>query len=152
MITITNKENIVLNQIRYFQSEYSDGVPYNILKLDSNLSETELRDILNNLEIKGLISKFDDYIRTKNSGSKINVVNSQAEVLREDLNQIEIKSFEIIKNKSKNGFISRYVLEGELLYGELKLNNIQMYHLIMGLESKNLIRKIQKKDGEYYSL
>ncbi|MEN4018878.1 MAG: hypothetical protein PQ975_08775 [Methanobacterium sp.] len=152
MITITKKENIVLNQIKYFQSEYCNGVPYNILKLDSNLSEIDLRDILGNLENKDLISKSDDYILTKGTESKINVVDSQAEVLKEDLNQTGKKAFEIIKNKSKNGLISRYVLEGNLLYGDLKLSNIQMYHLIIELENKGLIKKIQMKDGEYYSL
>lgn len=152
MITITKKENIVLNQIRYFQSEYSNGVPYNILKLDSDLSEIDLRDIIENLENKDIISKSDDYILTKRTESKINVVDSQAEVLKEDLNQTGRKAFEIIKNKSKNGIISRYVLEGNLLYGDLKLSNIQMYHLIIELENKGLIKKINMKDGEYYSL
>lgn len=152
MITITKKENIVLNQIKYFQSEYNDGVPYNILKLDSNLSETEFRDILNNLENKGLISKSNDYIKIKTVDSKINVVESQAEVLKEDLNQTEIKAFELIKNIANNGLISRYTLEGNLLYGDLKLSNIQMYHLIIELENKGLIKKVQMKDGEYYSL
>lgn len=152
MITITKKENIILNQIKYFQSEYSNGVPYNILKLDSNLSEIDLRDILRNLENKDLISKSDDYIITKVTESKINVVDSQIEVLKEDLNQTGKKAFEIIKNKSKNGLISRYALEGNLLYGDLKLSNIQMYHLIVELENKCLIKKIQMKDGEYYSL
>lgn len=152
MITITKKENIVLNQIKYFQAEYSGGVPYNILKLDSNLSETDFKDILNNLENKGLISKSDDYIKTLEFDSKLNVVDSRAEVIREDLNQKEIKAFELIKNISKNGLISRYDLEGNLLYGDLKLSNLQMYHLVIELENKGLIEKIQKKDGEYYSL
>ena len=152
MITITKKENIVLNKIKYFQSEYISGVPYNILKLDLDLSETEFKDILNNLESKRLISKSDDYLLTRTVASKINVVDSHAEVLKEDLNQTEIKAFELIKNKSKDGLISRYALEGNLLYGDLRLNNIQMYHLIVELENKGLIQKIQRKDGEYYSL
>jgi DNA-binding Lrp family transcriptional regulator len=152
MITITKKENFIFNQIKYFQSEYRDGVPYNILKMDLDLSETKLRDILGNLEIKGLISLSDDYILTKTVDSKINVVDSRAEVLKEDLNQTEKKAFEIIKNISNNGLISRYALEGNLLYGDLKLGNIAMYHLIVELENKGLIKKIQMKDGEYYSL
>ncbi|WP_414468928.1 hypothetical protein [Methanobacterium sp. ACI-7] len=152
MITITKKENIVLNQIKYYQSEYASGVPYNILKLDSNLSETDFRDILNNLEDKGVISKSDDYIKTLKFESKLNIVDSKAEVIREDLNQTEIKAFQIIKDKAENGLISRYALEGNLLYGDLKLSNIPMYHLIIELENKGLIKKIHKKDGEYYSL
>ena len=152
MITINNKENIVLNQIKYFQSEYSDGVPYSILKLDLNLTETDFRDILNNLEDKGLISVLDDYIKTKIVDEEINVVESKADVLKEDLNQREIKAIDLIKNLSKNGLISRYILEGELLYGDLKLNNLQMYNLIMELETKDIIKKINLKDGEYYQI
>ena len=91
----------------------------------------------------------DDYILTKTVDSKINVVDSRAEVLKEDLNQTEKKAFEIIKNISNNGLISRYALEGNLLYGDLKLGNIPMYHLIIELENKGLIKKIQMKDGEY---
>lgn len=152
MITITNQENMVLNQIKYYQSEYTQGVPYNILKLDSNLSETDFRDILNNLQVKELITMSDDYIKTVTSDSDINLVNSKAEVLKEDLNQKEEKAFEIIKEKSRDGLISRYLLEGELLYGDLKLSNIQMYHLIIALENKGLIKKTKMKDGEYYRL
>ncbi len=152
MITINNKENIVLNQIKYFQLEYSEGVPYSILKLDLNLTETDFRDILNNLGDKGLISVLDDYIKTKIVDEKINVVESKADVLKEDLNQREGKAIDMIKNLSKNGLVSRYILEGELLYGDLKLNNLQMYNLIMELETKDIIKKINLKDGEYYQI
>lgn len=152
MITITKKENLVLNQIKYFQAEYGDGVPSNILKLDLSMSETEFKDILLNLEDKGLISKDDNYIRANVVDSKINALESRAEVLKEELNQTEIKAFEIIKNLTSEGLISRHFLEGNLLYGDLKLSNLQMYHLIVSLENKGLIKKIQKKDGEYYSV
>ena len=37
---------MVLNQIKYFQDEYNNGVPYRILKLDLDLSEMDLKDIL----------------------------------------------------------------------------------------------------------
>ncbi|MGZ7210482.1 MAG: hypothetical protein ACXVHV_11420 [Methanobacterium sp.] len=141
-----------MNQIKYYQSEYAGGVPYNILKLDSDLSETDFRDILNNLENKNLISMSDDYIKTKISDLKLNVVDSRAEVVKEDLNQTEIKAFKLIKDVSKDGLISSYVLAGELLYGNLKLSNIQMYHLIIGLENKGLIKKVDMKDGEYYEV
>ncbi len=152
MITITKKENLVLNQIKYFQAEYSDGVPSNILKLDLSMSETEFKDILTNLENKSLISKEDNYIKANEVDSKINAVESRAEVLKEDLNQTEKKAFEIIKNLANDGIISRYSLEGNLLYGDLKLSNLQMYHIIVSLKNKGLIKQIQKKDGEYYSL
>jgi len=151
MITITRKENSILNQIKYNQAEYSDGVPYNILKLDLNLSETELKDILNSLEDKGLISKVDNYIKVIRVDSKINVVESNAEVRQEELNREEEKAIELIKKLvDNNGLISRHILEGNLLYGDLKLSNLGMYHLIIKLENKGLIKKIQEPDGEYY--
>ncbi len=152
MITITKKENLVLNQIKYFQAEYGDGVPSNILKLDLSMSETKFKDILTNLEDKGLISKADNYIKANVVDSKINVVESREEVLREDLNQTEKKTFELIQNLANEGIISRYLLEGNLLYGDLNLSNLQMYQIIVSLENKGLIKKIQEKDGEYYSL
>lgn len=151
MITITRKENFILNQIKYNQAEYSDGVPYNILKLDLDLSETKLKDILNILEDKGLISKVDNYIKVIRVDSKINVVESNAEVRQEELNREEEKAIELIKKLVDNkGLISRHILEGNLLYGDLKLNNLGMYHLIIKLENKGLIKKIHMPDGEYY--
>lgn len=151
MITITKKENIVLNQIKYLQAEYSDGVPYNILKLDSDLSETGLKDILDNLEKKKLISKVDNYIKAIKVDSKINVVESNAEVRQEELDREEEKAHIIIKELADNeGLISRHILEGTFLYGDLKLTNLQLYHLIIKLEGKGIIKKINKPDGEYY--
>ena len=152
MITITKKENRVLNQIKYVQAEYGDGVPSNILRLDLSMPEIEFKDILTNLEDKGLISQNDNYIKTNTVDAQINAVESRAEVVREDLNQTEKKTFELITSLSDNGSISRYFLEGNILYGDLKLSNLQMYQIIVSLENKGLIKKIQKKDGEYYNI
>ena len=152
MITITKKENRVLNQIKYMQAEYGDGVPSNILRLDLSMPEIEFKDILTNLEDKGLISQNDNYIKTNAVDAQINAVESRAEVVREDLNQTEKKTFELITSLADNGSISRYLLEGNILYGDLKLSNLQMYQIIVSLENKGLIKKIQKKDGEYYNI
>lgn len=151
MITITKKENLILNQIKYLQAEYSDGVPYNILKLDSNLSETQLKDILDNLEDKEIISKENNYIKSIRVDSKINIVESNAQVREEELNREEEKANLIIQELADDkGLISRHILEGTFLYGDLKLNNLQMYHLIIKLEDKGVIKKINLHDGEYY--
>ena len=153
MITITKKENLILNQIKYLQAEYSDGVPYNILKLNLDISGTDFKDIVDNLENKGLISKLDNYIKTQRVENKINVVESRKDVLKEDLNQTEIKAFKLIQNLAGDkNIVSRHILEGNLLYGDLKLSNLQMYHLIIALENKGLIKKIEQNDSEYYSL
>ena len=39
-----------------------------------------------------------------------------------------------------------------LLYGDLKLTNFRMYHIILSLENKGLLKHIHKSDGEYYLL
>ena len=39
-----------------------------------------------------------------------------------------------------------------MLYGELKLTSLKTYNVIVALENKGLIKKIQLPDGEYYTL
>ncbi|MEN6573592.1 hypothetical protein [Methanobacterium aggregans] len=152
MIHITKKENMVLNKVKYFQSEYEEGVPYNILKLDLELSEMELKDILKILEDKKVISRPNNHIKMC-AVDEINVLESKAEVKREELDEMEEKAFKIITELAgKNGYVSRHSLEGHMLYGELKLNTLKTYNLIISLENKGLIKRVQLSDGEYYSL
>ena len=152
MIHITKKENMVLNKIKYFQTEYDDGVPYNILKLDLELSEMELKDILKILEDKKVISRVENRVKVC-AVDEINVLESKADVKKEELDDMEKKAFEIITELAgKEGHVSRYSLEGHMLYGELNLNTQKTYNLIISLENKGLIKKIQLSDGEYYSL
>lgn len=67
------------------------------------------------------------------------------------LSEKEQRSLEIIREVvDGSGNISRTFLEGTLLYGELKLNNISMYNLVTSLENKGILKKIQLTDGEYY--
>lgn len=152
MIHITKKENMVLNKIKYFQTEYDDGVPYNILKLDLELSEMELKDILKILEDKKVISPVDNRVKVC-AVDEINVLESKAEVRQEELDDIERKAFEIITELAgERGYVSRHSLEGHMLYGELNLNTQKTYNLIISLENKGLIKRVQLSDGEYYSL
>ena len=109
MITITKKEEVVLNQVEIFNPEYPDGVPIKFLKDELGFHEYDLVQILNTLSEKNLI--VDD----------------------------------------KN-LVSKYTLEGHLLYGDLKLSNFKMYHIILSLENKNLLKPIKKEDGDYYLL
>ncbi|PKL73198.1 MAG: hypothetical protein CVV29_04805, partial [Methanobacteriales archaeon HGW-Methanobacteriales-2] len=50
----------------------------------------------------------------------------------------------------ESGNISRTLLEGTFLYGELELSSISMYNLVTSLENKGIIKKIKLTDGEYY--
>ncbi|MCE7698782.1 MAG: hypothetical protein K8E24_008100 [Methanobacterium paludis] len=66
---------------------------------------------------------------------------------------MEEKAFEIIKELAgESKLVSRYFLEGNMLYGDLKLSTQKTYKLIISLENKGLIKRVQRSDGEYYSL
>ena len=70
-----------------------------------------------------------------------------------ELNQKEKDSYNLIKElvDDKN-LISKYTLEGHLLYGDLDITNFRMYHIILSLQNKGLLKTISKDDGEYYLL
>lgn len=53
MINMTNRETLVSNRIKYFQTEYPEGVPISILKLDLGFSVDELKEILLSLAEQG---------------------------------------------------------------------------------------------------
>lgn len=154
MITITKKEKSVFNQLKYLQMDYSGGLSVNILKMDLDLSEHEIKEILDNLEKKGLVSRVDKgKIKANYLDDEIEVVNTQKDVKTAELNQLELEALEIIRKLANSqGIISRYILEGNLLYGPLKVSNFRMYHIIISLENKNILRKIKKDDGEYYQV
>jgi len=152
MLHITKKENRVLNQVKYFQNEYKEGVPYRILKLDLDMSEVDLKDILHNLNDKSIINYSDNTVKLLETGN-VNVWDSKEEVASEELNQTEEKAFEIIKEfVGGDGKISKTLVEGQMLYGELKLNSLKTYNIIASLENKGLISKLQLPDGDYYTL
>ena len=69
------------------------------------------------------------------------------------MNQKEKASFEIIKSLAdEKGFVSRYEIEGNLLYGDLKLTDFRMYHILLSLENKGLIKAVYRKNGDYYKI
>ncbi len=155
MITITKKENVVFNQIKYLQMEYTDGISENILKMDLDITEHHFKEVLDDLERKNLISRVDGKIKALSVGKKISVVDTRKEVKTAELDQMEVESLDIIRNLSEDeedGLVSRYIVEGNLLYGNLKVSNFRMYHILISLENKGILKKIKKNDGEYYQL
>ncbi len=154
MITITKKEKSVFNQLKYLQMDYSGGLSENILKMDLDLSEHEIKEVIDNLEKKGLVSRGDDgKIKANYLDDEIKVVDTQKDVKTAELNQLEKEALEIIRKLANSqGIISRYILEGNLLYGPLKVSNFRMYHIIISLENKKILRKLKKDDGEYYQV
>ena len=153
MIAITKKEKVVLNQINYLQMEYANGISDNMLKMDLDLTEHQYKEVLEDLERKNLISRIDGKIKALENTKKISVVDTRKEVRTAELDQMELEALKIIRSLTGDDqLVSRYILEGNLLYGNLKVSNFRMYHILISLENKEIIKKIHKKDGEYYKV
>ena len=153
MITITKKEEILLNQVKIFANDYEDGVPLSVLRKETGLYEHDLNDILKMLASKGIVDYQKGHVKLANYDVEFNTVESQKEVISAELDLKEKKSYEIIKSiVDENNMVSKYKLEGNLLYGELELTDFRMYHIILSLENKGLLKYVRKMDGEYYKL
>ncbi len=153
MITITRNEEVVLNQIKIFDFEYPEGIPLNLLRKELGFHEYDLVQILEELQDKGLVIFKDNKASLSDSEKDVNTVNSKKDLEELELNQKEKDSYNLIKElvDDKN-LISKYTLEGHLLYGDLDITNFRMYHIILSLQNKGLLKTISKDDGEYYLL
>ena len=150
MITITKAEEEVLNQIKSYSQSSIDA---SLIKEDLDMYEHDLNDLLNGLKSKGLVFYDGSTVQLKEVEAEINTVDSKEDVINAELNQKEKASFEIIKNLADdNGFVSRYEIEGNLLYGDLKLSDFRMYHILLSLENKGLIKAVYRKNGDYYKI
>lgn len=172
-------ETSIISRIKYFQTEYPDGVPLNILKLELDLPVEELQQSLLSLEEQEIIFIEDgEYVKlvetpaVEEEGAKVKLENEEVNIKREDdsiqvipekpsideaktydLTDREMKALDIIKDLAdESGHVSRYILEGALLYGELKLSSLGIYNLVMSLENKGIIKKIQVNGSEYYTI
>lgn len=153
MITITKKEEVVLDQIKIFDIEYPDGIPTTVLRRELGFHEYDLVQILEGLSKKGLIEFDNNRSKLTDSEKEINTVNSKQDLKELELNMKEKESYELIKSLvDEKNLISKYTLEGHLLYGDLGLTNFRMYHIILSLQNKGLLKTINKEDGEYYLL
>ena len=148
MIIITKKENIIYEEIKNLKPEFIDGIPEKIIKMRVDISEHDYHEILNDLQSKNLIIRENGKIKPQKVKDEIKVVENKREVKIEELNQLEKEAIKIIKELAEDGLIPRYTLEGNLLYGKLRLDNLQMYKLLLSLENKKILRK----NGEYYKL
>ncbi len=153
MITITKNEEVVLDQIRIFSIEYPQGIPINVLRKELGFHEYDLVQILEELHEKDLIVFKDNKASLSDSEKQINTVDSRKDLKKLELNMKEAESYKLIQElvDDKN-LVSKYTLEGHLLYGDLKLSNFRMYHIILSLQNKGLLKSIEKDDGEYYLL
>ena len=153
MIAITKNEEVVLNQINIFSIEYPEGIPVGVLRKDLGFHEYDLVEIIKELEDKDLVIFNDNKVSLSEYEKEINTVNSKKDLEELELNIKEKESYELIQNlvDDKN-LISKYTLEGHLLYGDLKLSNFRMYHIILSLQNKELLKPVDRDDGQYYML
>lgn len=153
MITITKREEIILNQVKIFANDYENGIPLSVLRKETGFYEHDLNDILKMLASKGIVDYQKGHVKLANCDVEFNTVESQKDVISAELDLKEKKSYEIIKSiVDENNMVSKYKLEGNLLYGELQLTDFRMYHIILSLENKGLLKYVHKMDGEYYKL
>lgn len=153
MINITRNDEVVLNQIKIYDIEYPEGVPVSILRKELGFHEYDLVHILEELQDKDLVVFKDNKVNLSESEKEINTVNSKKDLEELELDQKEKDSYKLIQElvDDKN-LVSKYTLEGHLLYGDLELSNFRMYHIILSLQNKGLLKSINKDDGEYYLL
>ena len=153
MINITKNEEVVLKQVEIYDKEYSQGIPVDVLRKELGFHEYDLVEILNELQGKNLIVFSDNNVKLSDSEKEVNTVDSKSDLKEIELNLKEKESYELIKSLvDENNLISKYTLEGYLLYEDLKLSNFRMYHIILSLQNKGLLKTIEKSDGEYYLL
>lgn len=153
---MTNDENKVLLFIKNNIEKYPESVSYDVIRDVLNFSETRMVDLLISLEKKNII-QFDDSTKDVtylNIDCEVEVVENQTEYKQYMLNKTEEEAYEIIREVILNydNYAPRYVLEGALLYGELELTPKRTYNIIVSLENKQLLRRIEKFDGEYYTI
>lgn len=162
-------ETMIKSKIKYFQREYPDGVPLSILKLELGLEVEEMQKSLLALEKQGdIFIENGEYVKLVEApdeeeteeeveDDEPSVVTPTEPAVEKaktyDLSEREIKVLEAIKDiTDETGHVPRYLMEGTLLYGELKLNTLSVYNLIMSLENKGIIKKVQIKGSEYYRI
>ncbi|MDI6842172.1 MAG: hypothetical protein QMC92_05150 [Methanothermobacter wolfeii] len=150
MKIITRKENMVYRELKYMQMDMNTAVSEEMLRRNLDLPEHEYHEIALNLERKGLVSRDNGKIQVENLDEEIKVMETQSEVREAELNHVEEEALRLIEEISADGAVPRYILEGHLLYGPLKLSTRRMYSIIVSLENKGLIRRTLREDGEYY--
>ena len=156
MQIITKNENKILLLLKNNLEQYPENIPFDKIRDVLDLSETQVVDILKSLESKNFINFDEDekIITYSNLNEEVEIVEDKSALKKYMLNKTEEDAYEIIQNviQKYEGYAPRYVMEGALLYGELELTPKRTYNIIVSLENKQLLRRIERNDGEYYTL
>lgn len=156
MQIITNDENKIILFIKNNLEKYPEKVSYDEIRGVLDFSETKMVDLLDSLQQKKIIeydasTKDVSYI---NLDVDLEVVENQSELKKYMLNKTEEDAYAIINEviSKYDNYAPRYILEGALMYGELELSPKRTYNIIVSLENKQLLKRVEKVDGEYYTI
>ncbi len=156
MQIITNDENKIILFIKNNLEKYPEKVSYDIIREVLDFSETKMVDLLESLQQKKIIeydasTKDVTYV---NLDAEVEVVENQSELKEYMLNKTEEDAYAIINEviSKYDNYAPRYILEGALMYGELELSPKRTYNIIVSLENKQLLKRVEKVDGEYYTI
>ena len=156
MQIITKKENVILDMLKDIRKDYPESVSYDVIKNRTNISETRLVESLEILQKKEFITLDLDnkIVYYDDLNMEVKVVENKSALKRYMLNKTEEEAYEIIQDviTKYEGYAPRYVLEGALLYGQLELTPKRTYNIIVSLENKNLLKRVVRNDGEYYTM
>lgn len=153
---ITKNENKIILLLKNNKEKYPEKISYDTIRNMLDISEVSLFDLLESLQEKEFI-KLDTeekQVYYEDLEKEIKVVEDKSALKKYMLNQTEEEAYEIIQNviTKYEGYAPRYVLEGALLYGQLELTPKRTYNIIVSLENKNLLNKVLRNDGEYYTM
>ena len=156
MQIITNDENKIILFIKNNLDKYPEKVSYDEIRGVLDFSETKMVDLLDSLQQKKIIeydasTKEVSYV---NLDVDLEVVENQSELKKYMLNKTEEDAYAIINEviSKYDNYAPRYILEGALMYGELELSPKRTYNIIVSLENKQLLKRLEKVDGEYHTI
>lgn len=156
MQIITNDENKIILFIKNNLDKYPDKVSYDVIREILDFSETKMVDLLDSLQEKKII-EYDSSTKEVNYVNldvELEIVENQSELKEYMLNKTEEDAYAIINEviSKYDNYAPRYILEGALMYGELELSPKRTYNIIVSLENKQLLKRVEKVDGEYYTI
>ncbi len=156
MQIITKNENKILLLLKNNLEEYPTSMPFDNIRDVLDLTETQVVDILKSLESKNFINFDEDekIVTYSNLEEDVEIVEDKSALKKYMLNKTEEDAYQVIQNviHKYDEYAPKYIIEGALLYGELELTPKKTYNIIVSLENKQLLRRVERRDGEYYTL
>ncbi|MDD6285427.1 MAG: hypothetical protein ACI4VJ_06695 [Methanosphaera sp.] len=156
MQIITKQENRILMFIKNNLDKYPESLSYDTIRDVLDLSETKVVDLLNSLQKKNFIFVDQDtkMVTYNDLDVEVKIVEDKSALKTYMLNKTEEEAYVIIQDviSQYDGYAPRYILEGALLYGELGLSTKRTYNITVALENKQLLKRVKRADGEYYTI